>query len=184
MFVNLAARASQNTSRTLVHIDDADVFLVFLHHAHHVCEVVMKLIARGRNNSRCINISQPARQIGQRVSAISIFAAVLFRIDQRLLITTAVPISILGMSSSSRLPCVRWLITLGQKGDGRAFQLSGADHLDAFAHLSETELLQGSVCFKLEQLTCLLYSSKETRVNDARFQTLLSKMPEKGPKMS
>ena len=35
--------------------------------------------------------------------------AVLFRIDQRLLITTAVAISILGMSSSSSLPCVCWL---------------------------------------------------------------------------
>ena len=64
------------------------------------------------------------------------------------------------------------------------FQLSEADHLDAFAHLSETELLQGSACCKLEQLTRLLYSSKETRVNDARLQTLLYKMPKKEPKMS
>ena len=81
----------------------------YLHHAHHLCEVVMKLSARGRNNSRCINISQSARKIVQRVSAISIFVVVLFRIDPRLLITTAVPISILGMSSSSSPPCVRWL---------------------------------------------------------------------------
>ena len=110
MFVNLVARASQNTSQVLVHVDDADVFLVFLHHAHHLCEVVTKLSARGRNNSRYINISQPARKKnGQRVSAMSIIAVVLFRIDQRLLITTAVPISILGMSKSSSLPCVRWL---------------------------------------------------------------------------
>ena len=94
VFVNLAVRASQNTSQVLVHVDDADVFLLFLHHAHHLCEGVMKLSARSRNNSRCINISQPARTNGQRVSAISIFAAVLFRIDQRLLITTAVPIFI------------------------------------------------------------------------------------------
>ena len=109
VFVNLAARASQNTFQVLVHVDDADVFLVFLHHAHHPCEVVMKLTARGRNISRCINISQPARKIGQQVSAI--FAVVLFRIDQRLLITISVPISILGagMSSSSGLPFVRWL---------------------------------------------------------------------------
>ena len=109
VFVNLAARASQNTSQALVHVDDVNVFLVFLHHAHYLCEVVMKLSARGRNNSRCINICQPARKIGQRVSAISIFAVVLFRIDQRLLIPAVVPISILGMSSSSSLPCVRWL---------------------------------------------------------------------------
>ena len=40
------------------------------------------------------------------MSAISIFAVVLFRIDQRLLITTTVPISISGMSSSSSLPCI------------------------------------------------------------------------------
>ena len=76
------------------------------------------------------------------------------------------------------------MITLSQKGEGRPFQLSEADILDAFAYLSETELLQGSVCCKLEQLTCLLHSSKETGVNDARLQTLLSKMPQKGPKMS
>ena len=75
------------------------------------------------------------------------------------------------------------MITLSQKGEGRPFQ-SEADHLDSFEYLNETKLLQGSVCCKLEQLTCLLYSSKETRVNDARLQTLLSKMPKKGPKMS
>ena len=109
VFVNLAARASQNTSQVLVHVDDADVFLVFLHHAYHLCKVVMKLRARGRNNARCINMSQPAWKIGQGVSAISILAVVLFRIDQRLLITTAVPISILGVSSSSSPLCVRWL---------------------------------------------------------------------------
>ena len=127
------------------------------------------------------------KKIGQRVSAISIFPVVLFRTDQRLLITTAVPISILGMSSSSSLPCIccLWLYDNPQpERRGRPFQLSEADHLDAFAYLSEIKLLQGSVCCKLEQLTCLLYSSKEARVNDARLQTLSSKMPKKGPKMS
>ena len=121
------------------------------------------------------------------MSVISIFAVVVFRIDLRLLITTAVPISILGMSSSSSLPCIRccdYMITLSQKGEGRPFQLIESDHLDAFAYLSETKLLQGSVCCKLEQLTCLLYCSKETRDNDAHLQTLLSKMPKKRPKMS
>ena len=68
------------------------------------------------------------------------------------------------------------MITHSQKGEGRPDQLSEADHLEAFAHLSDTELLQGSVCYKLEQLTCILYSNNETRVNDARLQTLLSKM--------
>ena len=55
------------------------------------------------------------------------------------------------------------MITLSQKGEGRPFQLSEADHLDAFAYLSETKLLQGSACCELELLTCLLYSSKETK---------------------
>ena len=128
VFINLAARASQNTSQVLVHVDDAGVLLVFLHHAHHLCKVVLK-------------------QIGQRVSAISMY-----------------------------------MTTLGQKGEGRPFQLSEADHLDAFAHLSETELFQGSVCCKWEQLTCLLYSCMEKIVNYACLQTLLSKMPKKGPK--
>ena len=159
MFVNLAARALQNTSQVLVHVDDADVLLVF----------------RGRYNSRCININQSVRKNGPRVSGISIFAAVL-------LITTAVPISILGMSSSCSLRAYTgcdYVTALSQKGEGvgvrgGAFQRSEADHLDAFAHLSETELLQGFVCCKLEQPTCMLHSSKETRINDARLQTLLS----------
>ena len=69
----------------------------------------MKLSARGRNKSRIINISQPARKIGPHVTGIFIFAVVLFRIDQRLLITKAVPISILGLWSSCNLPCVHWL---------------------------------------------------------------------------
>ena len=60
--VSLAARASQNTSQVLVHVDDANVFLVFLHHAHHLCEVVME-VTRGRNNSRWISISQPASKL-------------------------------------------------------------------------------------------------------------------------
>ena len=109
VLVILAGRASQNSFQVLVHVDDANVFLAFLHHAHHRCEVVIKLSARGRNSSRCINTRQPARKIGPRVSEISIFAVVLFRIDQRSLITTTVPISILGVSSSCSLPCVHWL---------------------------------------------------------------------------
>ena len=96
-------------SQVLVHVDDADVFFVFLHHAHHRCEVVIKLSARGRNTSRCIKIRQPARKIRPRVSEIYIFAVMLFRIDQRSLITATFPISILGVSSSCSLPCVHWL---------------------------------------------------------------------------
>ena len=184
MFVNLAARASQSTSEVLVLVGDADVFLVFLHHVHHLCEVVMKLSAKGRNNSRCINMCQPANKIGPQESGISIFAVVLFRIAQRLLITRAVPISILGMPSSCSLPYVHWLWLYDNPQPERRGEAFPADHLDAFVHLSETELLQGFVYCKLEQLTCILYSSKETRVNDARLQTPLSKMPKKGPKMS
>ena len=153
VFINLAMRASQNTSQVVVHVDDADVFLVFIHHAHHLCEVFMKLTARGRNNSRCTNISQPARKIGPHVSGISIFAVVLFRIDQRLLITTAGTIAILGMLSSCSLPCVHWLWLYDNSQPERRREAFPADHLDAFAHLSETELFQGSVSCKLEQLT-------------------------------
>ena len=66
VFINLAVRTSQNISQVLVHVGDADVFLVFLNRAHHLCEVVMKLSARDRNNSRCINISQLATKIGPK----------------------------------------------------------------------------------------------------------------------
>ena len=74
------------------------------------------------------------------------------------------------------------MITLSQKGEGKPFQPSETDHPDAFVHQSEMELLQGSVYCKLEQLTCMLYSSKETWVNDARLKALLSKIPKKDPK--
>ena len=43
VFIKLAVWASQNTSQVLVHVDDADFFLVFLHHAHYLCEVVIKI---------------------------------------------------------------------------------------------------------------------------------------------
>ena len=76
------------------------------------------------------------------------------------------------------------MIILSQKGEVRPFQLNETDHLNALVDLSEMELLQGSVCFKLEQFTCILYSSKETRLNDVRLQTLFSKMPKKRPNMS
>ena len=76
------------------------------------------------------------------------------------------------------------MIALTQKGEVRPFHLSEADHLDASAHLSKTELIQDFACCKIEQFTYMLYRSKETRVNDAHLQTLLSKMPKKGPEMS
>ena len=46
VFVNLAASASQNTSQVMVCAHDAEFFIVFLHHAHHLGEVVMKLGVR------------------------------------------------------------------------------------------------------------------------------------------
>ena len=62
VLINLAVRASQITYQVLVCADDADVFIAFLHHIPHLCEVAMKFSVRVRNNSRCINRSQPVRK--------------------------------------------------------------------------------------------------------------------------
>ena len=96
-----------NTSQVLVCGDDADAFILLFRHAHRLCDVIMELDVSGRNNCRCINVQELARNIGPQVSEMSLFAVLRFRIDQRLLISTVVPISIPGMSSSgylSKLP--------------------------------------------------------------------------------
>ena len=98
-----------NTPQVLICGDDADVFILLFHHAHCLCDVIMELDVSGRNSWRCINAHELARKIGPQVSEMSLFVLTWFRIDQRLLISTVVPISIPGMSSSGYLPCVHWL---------------------------------------------------------------------------
>ena len=52
--------------------------------------------------------------------------------------------------------------------------MSEAGHLDAFTRLSE---IATSLCpLQVENCTYMLYSRKDTRVDDAHLQTLLSKM--------
>ena len=104
----LVARLT-NTSRVLVCGDDADVFILLFHHAHRLCDVIMELDVSGRNNWRCINVHELARNIGPQVSEMSLFAVLWFRTDQRLLTSTVVPFSIPGMSSIGYLPCELWL---------------------------------------------------------------------------
>ena len=69
----------------------------------------LAIVMSDRNSWGCVNISDLARKIDPQVSEISLFAVLWFRIDQRLFISTVVPISIPGMSSSGYLPCVHWL---------------------------------------------------------------------------
>ena len=104
----LAARFT-NTSQVLVCEDDADVFILLFHCAHRLCDVIMELDVSSRNSWWCMNISELARKIGPQLSEISLFAELWFRIDQRLLISTVVPISIPGMSSSGWLPSMHTL---------------------------------------------------------------------------
>ena len=104
----LAARFT-NASQVLVCGDDADVFILLFHHAYRLFAVLIELDVSGRNSWRCINISELPRKIGPQVSEISLFAVLWFRMEQRLFISTVVPISIPGMSSSGYLPCVHWL---------------------------------------------------------------------------
>ena len=109
MFCDALAARFTNTSQVLVCGDDADVLILLFHHAHCLCDVIMELDVSGRNNWRCINISELTRKICPQVSEISLFSALWFTIDQRLLISTVVPISIPGMSSSGYVACVHWL---------------------------------------------------------------------------
>ena len=109
MFCDALVARFTNTSQVLVCGDDADVFILLFHHMHRLCDVIMELDVSGRNNWRCINLHELARKIGPQVSEMSLLAVLRFRIDQRLLISTVVPISIPGVSSSGYLPRVHWL---------------------------------------------------------------------------
>ena len=76
------------------------------------------------------------------------------------LVTTSVLIYILGMSSSCCLMCVHWLQLYDNpqpERRGEAFPAEWSRSSRCFcASASETKLLQGSVCCKLEQLTCIV----------------------------
>ena len=109
VFCDALAARFMKTSQVLVFGYDADVFILLFHHAHHLSDVIMELDVSGSNSWRCINISALSRKIGPRVSEISLFAVLWFRIDQRLLISTLVHISIPGISISGNLPRVHWL---------------------------------------------------------------------------
>ena len=185
----LATRLT-NTSQVLVCGDDADVFILpFVHHIHRLCDVIMEIDASGRNNWRCTNISELARKMGPHASETSLFAVLWFRIDQRLLISTAVPISIPGLSSSGYVPCVHWLWlynTIQSERRARAFladdEWSGSSRC---FHASKWDGIATRFCpSQVENCTCMLYSRKSTRVNDALLKTLLSKMQNRTEKAS
>ena len=109
MFCDALIARFTNKSQVLVCGDDAHVFIILFHHAHRLCDVIMELDASGRNNWRCTNVHELSRKIGPQVTETSLFAVLWFIIDQRLLISTVVPISIPGMSSYGYLPWVHWL---------------------------------------------------------------------------
>ena len=109
MFCDALVARFTNTSQVLACGYETDVFILLFHHEHRLCDIIMELDVSSRNNWRCINVHELARKIGPQESEMSLFAVLWFRIDQRLLISTVVPISIPGMSSSGYLPCVHWL---------------------------------------------------------------------------
>ena len=127
------------------------------------------------------NISELARKIGPRVSDISLFAVLWFRIDQRLLKSTVVPISIPGISSSVYLPCAHrlWLYnTIHWEGREHAFLADDAwSGSSRCFNTSKGDGIAASFCpSQVENCTCTLYSRNDTSVNNAYLQTLLSKM--------
>ena len=116
------------------------------------------------------------------------FAVLLFKIDQRLLISTVVPISIPSMSSSGYLPCVHWLrlyYTIQSQWGEQAFRADdGWSGSSRCFYASEWDGIATRLCtLQVENYTCMLYSRKDTGVNDAHLQTLLSKI-QNGPKIS
>ena len=158
-----------NTSHVLVCGDNADVFILLFHHAHRLCDVIMELDVSGRNNWRCINVHELARKIGPQVSEMSLFAVLWFSIDQRLLISTVVPISISGMSSSGYLPCVHWLRlynTIPSQCREQAFR--AADEWSGSSrcfYASEWDGIATRLCpLQVANYTCMFFSRKDTRV--------------------
>ena len=177
----LAARFA-NTSQALVCGNDADDFILLFHHTHRLCDVIMELDVSGRNSWICINISDLARKIGPQMSEISLFAVLWFRIDQRLLISTVVSISIPRMSGmSGYFPCIHWLWlynTIQWERREHAFladyEWSGSSRC---VYTSKWDGIATRFCpLQVENCTCTLYNRNNTRVSDAHFQTLLSKM--------
>ena len=153
-----------------------------------MCDVIMELGASGRNSWRCIIVSELARKTGPQVSEISLFAVLWFRIDQRLLISTVVHISIPGMSSSGYFSCVHWLWLYKTIQWERREHASFADdewsgHLDAFTRLSEMELLQDYIycMLKSAHARCITGTTQEWMMPISRHFYPKCK---KGPKMS
>ena len=147
----------------------------------------MELDVSGRISWRCIDISELARKIGPQVIEISLFALLWFRIDQSLLISTVVPISLPGMSSSSYLPCVHWLWLYNTiQWERREHALLTDDEWSGSFRCFYTSKWDGIATrfclLQVENCTCTLYSRNDTRVNDAHLHTLLSKMQIKDPK--
>ena len=178
-----------NTSQVLVCGDGADVFILLFHHAHRLCDVIMELDVSGRNNWRCINVHELERKIGPQVSEMSLFAVLWFRIDQTLLISTVVIISIPGMSSSIYLPCVHWLRlynTIQSQWRDKAVRADDEWSVSSRCfYASEWDGIATRLCpLQVENYTCMFYSRKDTRVNDAYLQTLLSKIQKRTEKMS
>ena len=181
---NALAATLMNTSQALVCGDDAAVFILLFHHAHRLCDVIMEPGVSGRNRWRCINISELARKIGPQVSDISLFGVLWFRIDQRLLISTVLPISFPVMSSSGYLLCVHWLWlynTIQWEGREHAFLADdGWSGSSRCFYTSKWDEITTRFCpLQDENCTCTLYSSNDTRVNDSHLQKLLSKQIKK-----
>ena len=139
-----------------------------------ICDIIMELDVSGGNSWKSINIIELARQIGPHVREGSLFVVLWFRIDQRLLISTVVPISIPGSSSSCYLPCIHWLWLYN------TIQCERREH----AFLADDEWSGSSRCFymsqsngiatrfcplQVENCTCTLYSRNDIRVNDAHL---------------
>ena len=161
--------------------DDADIFILLFHHTQCLCGFVTELDIGGRNDWKSINIRELTWKTCPRVSETSIFAVLWFKIDQRLLIITVVPLSIPGMSSKIWLPSTRTPAVIIQYHSFRK-EVSSAD--DEWSGSSTCRCFYASkwdgIATRLYQLqvenfTCMLYSRKDTTVNDAHLQTLLPK---------
>ena len=186
----LAARFT-NTSQVLVCGGDTDVFILLFHYVHRLCGVIMEFNVSGRNTWKCINISELARKIGPRVSEISLFAVLWFRIDQRLLISTVVPRHVKFWFQACQVLVTfhaytgcDYTIAFSQNGENRLSSWWWVKRISRCFYTSTWDGIATRFCpLQIENCTCMLYSREGRRVNDAHLQTLLSKI-QKRPKMS
>ena len=142
VFCDALAVRFTNTFQVLVCGDDANVFILLFHHAHRLCDVIMELDVSGRNNCRCINISEVARKICPQVSEISLLGCTMVQNRPKVVDIYSSPHFYsryvkCWLLSTRTLHGYNYTIAFSQNRENGPFQLmmSEAGHLNTFTRL-------------------------------------------------